>query len=357
MQSDCVLFIYKNGFGSKPLHITQFESFSVDSDLFLAADSCSFSFYDTAADVRQGMLFRLYINGVVEATGIIDSIHPGYDKNGGRTFSISGRDMAGLLCDSSCEKSGHVLAGKTIREAAAYLITKTPYVKKEDFVFAEGAAQWDKAYSYAKIEVGEKIFEVLTRLAKGRGLIFYCNPDGTFVFDKPKPAKTGSAQFYIITKRVSNTANNAESGSLNIDISQAYTQVTIISQIQGDDDDTAVTLSGMAKMPAGLFPAGFYKPLVKQQNADGTTPKRLAAMEIMKMQAAAFSLDYTVEGHVQNGRNWTINEYCNVQDIDLTYNGAPINNNYLIYGRTFTQDKQAGSTTKLKLGLPGVILE
>lgn len=62
-----------------------------------------------------------------------------------------------------------------------------------------------------------------------------------------------------------------------------------------------------------------------------------------------FQLEYRVQGHSQNGRNWKINEICNVYDEIFNISG-----NFLIYKRTFELNKD-GAYTVLKLSYPGVV--
>ena len=112
-----------------------------------------------------------------------------------------------------------------------------------------------------------------------------------------------------------------------------------------------------AVMPTGILPVGFYKPMRIENNAESKfAPVAMARKIIQEQRAKAFLLEYNVPFHSQNGRNFTANELATIDDDDILVNGHPLHGVYLIYARTFILNKQDGPTTKLRLGLPGVIL-
>jgi prophage tail gpP-like protein len=332
------------------------ESYSVDSDLFMAASAFTFEYIDKALFVEPGMQAKLFINNICEMSGIIDRVEQSKQKGGKRTI-ISGRDMMGLLCDHCCEDFGvtHKFNGKTIRQIAETLIRTVPFIKKENIIFQAATARLDKIYNFEKINPGETVFEVLKRCATGRGLLFYCLPNGTFIFGKAK--ERGPASFTIISRKKNTLSNNAISGSLMRDISQCYSKITVLGDIQSLDDwdsPTKTKVSGSAFIPGNIIP--YYKPQILTSNKDNVSPAREAAGHTGRQIAESLVLEYTVPLHSQNGSNWRINEICSVEDDDFKIAGSNIRDIFLIYGRTFTRDKRNGSITMLRLGYPGVII-
>jgi len=338
--------------------IEKLVSYSIDADMFLAAGH--FSIECSPRDalwIEPGLLIKLWVNKQCEMVGIIDRVEASASKKD-HNIVLSGRDLVGLLCDHCCENFGTVdrLSGKTLIQIAEMLIKNVPFIQKKDLEYQEKTAKLDKLYKQEKIDPGETVFEVLKRCSVGRGLLFYGKPDGTFAFGKPR-AKGSKASFSIIRSIKDSQKNNVEDGTLTRDISQCYSKITVIGQVDGKDDydnDTQITVKGVAFVPGNIVP--YYKPLVVTSNKDSIAPQREAEFIAGKQIAQAFALEYTVPHHSQSCGNWKINELCGVLDEALIVSGKPIRDTYLIYGRTFERDKETGSTTRLRLGYPGIMV-
>ena len=102
-------------------------------------------------------------------------------------------------------------------------------------------------------------------------------------------------------------------------------------------------------VPDPTFPKGLVKPYVAADNNDARSPQLHAQMLLEKMKFEGFQIQYKVPGHSQNGKNYAINKMCHVMDEVFG-----LNDNYLMYGRTFEKSKQ-GVYTLLRIGLPGVV--
>jgi prophage tail gpP-like protein len=128
--------------------------------------------------------------------------------------------------------------------------------------------------------------------------------------------------------------------------------VTVVGQKQGQPGYTADQINVLATKKDPSFP--FYKPYLIKDEYGGDSPQLQARMALEKMQHVGHGLVYTVEGHSQGGKNWGFNELATVYDDQ--YKGMVVDGKRLIYGRTFEKVKgEAGTTTKLLLGLPGKI--
>ena len=68
-----------------------------------------------------------------------------------------------------------------------------------------------------------------------------------------------------------------------------------------------------------------------------------------KQRHDGHQLTYRVPGHSQDGENYRINQLALVTDEKFD-----ISDYFLIFGRTFERSKD-GTTTKLKLGRPGLV--
>ncbi|MDR3631553.1 MAG: hypothetical protein P4L42_14620 [Desulfocapsaceae bacterium] len=341
--------------------IERFLSYSIEADLYTADDAFSLELAKPEVEIKRGQRCELYVNGVLELTGIIDKGCRKYDK-AGLTLRIEGRDLMGLLVDSCCEQFVTV-EGKKLSELAQMLLATVPFINRKNITYQENIVgklkgkkktvdepmmgYMDTPQKISQIEPGMTVFEVLKTYAASRGLMFFAMPDGTFVFGRPK-AK--GEPVFTLTCTKSGVGNNVLEGEEIDDISKRYSKVTVIGQQQGRDDmgmdATQITTQGVEEDKD--FP--FYKPFVSKDNNDSQSPSLHARFLMEQQRHHGYQLHYKVQGHSQNGKNWRINELCRVRDEVLGVDGV-----YLIYGRTMERSRQDGTVTRLKLGMPGLV--
>ncbi len=336
--------------------IENFISYTVDADLYVADDAFTLELANPETKISAGKQVELYVNDKLELTGIVDKVQPGYDKSG-RKLTVTGRDLMGWAVDAHAE-SFITLQNYKLTSLAEKLLSKCPFVNVKKIQYSENVKGrlkgkgakvgiFDTTTPLSQIEPGMTVFEVLSEYAKSKGLLFYAMPDGSFVFGKPREA--GQTQFRLINRR-DGRGNNVLSAELTDDISKGYSKVTVVGQKQGTDvlNPTQVNVEATKTDPD--FP--FYKPKVIKDEYGGDNPGLQARLALEKMRHDRFRVQYTVAGHSQDGKNWGINELAQVEDEDQNFS---LNGPYLIYGRTFELSKDKGTTTKLRLGLPGMI--
>lgn len=340
--------------------IGRFLSYEITSDLYVADDAFSLDVAKPETAIKPGQRCELYVNSVLELSGIIDRCSRRYDKRG-MTYRIEGRDLMGLLVDAYCEQFVTV-QGKKLSDLAELLLKSVPFINRKQIVYQENIVGklkgkkrtvdepiegfMDTPQRLSQIEPGMTVFEVLKNYAASRGLMFWAMPDGTFVFGRPK-AKGDPV--YTLVCRKDGQGNNVLDGSETDDVSRRYSKVVVIGQQQGQNYFSGATaINTRAEAIDQNFP--FYKPYVTQDNNDSQSPSLHARMIMERMRHEGYQLDYTVQGHSQMGKNWRINELCKVQDELFGLDGV-----YLICARTFARSKQSGTTTRLKLGTPGVV--
>ncbi len=336
--------------------IENFLSYTIESDIYTADDAFSLDLANPEIDVREGHRCELYVNEQLELTGIIDRVSQSYDKSGLK-LKVEGRDLMGLLVDSYCEEF-ITLQGIKVKALAERLLKNVPFINRKKIVYHDNfsgklkkktkgessIALLDAPHNFSQIEPGMTIFEVLKDYAGSRGMMFFCLPDGTMVFGKPK--EKGEPVFNLLCTK-DGKENNELEGEIVKDISKRYSKITVIGQQQGLDGIETTAINTKATIPDKEFP--FYKPMVAKNNNDYQSPKLHARMLLERSRHQGFQLNYKVPSHSQNGKNWTINELCSVKDKVLNVEGT-----YLIYSRTFEMSKQ-GVYTSLKLGIPGVV--
>jgi len=341
--------------------IDNFLSYEIEADLYQAADKFSLELASPESPVAAGDLCELYVNGILELSGIIDVTRKAWSK-GGQTLTVEGRDLMGLVVDSYAEQFVDV-ENKTVKELAQMLLASIPYVNRKSIVGGEfiGKGKGKKKtvdnplegfismpQKISHIEPGMTVFEILAIYASSRGLMPFSCPDGSIVFGRPK-AKGESS--FTLTCNLSGKGNNVLSAEEVNDISRRYSKVTVISQVQGHDsdgEDTGKVNQKSVKLdPTFTY---FYKPYVTKLNSDSQAPALHARMIIERQRHEGYQLSYTAEGHSQNGRNFSINELVQVNDERLA-----IKKQMLLFGRVFRRSRGGGTTTLLKLGPPGLV--
>lgn len=341
--------------------IENFLSYEVEADLYQAADKFTLELAHPGTEITAGMRCELFVNDQLELTGIIDSTRKGWSKQG-RTLTIEGRDLMGLVVDSYVEDFITV-QGQTVKQLAERFLKPIKFINRKAIQYQENvvgklkgkkqtansplAAFLDTPQKLSQTEPGQTVFEVLSIYAASRGLLFFSMPDGTFVFGRPK-AK--GQPLYTIINRADGQGNNVTSGAETNDISRRYSKITVVSQVQGQDDFSLDTTKINVKKSTEDKTFPFHKPFVTRLNNDSQTPALHARMLMEKQRHDGYQLSYTAPGHSQGGINFRINELAQVKDQMLDVDGL-----FLVYARTFKRSKQDGTTTELKLGPPGLV--
>ena len=267
----------------------------------------------------RGARCQLYVNGSLAMTGIVDRVVDADDKRGSH-LSVEGRDLMGLLVDSYAE-SWPDMENTPLKELAEQLLADVPFINRKAIRYQGGLAgttaqtPQDGAtgalsalgigQKNTHVEPGQTVFDVLKRAAMSRGATFFALPDGTFVFGRPKAA--GRAPFSVV-HRTDGVGNNAFRSTRVRDISRRYSKITVVGQQQGYDAIGLDEINVQATATDDSMP--FYKPHVAVLNDDEHSPAEYARMLLEMQRAQGFQLVYSVRGHAQNGRNWTVNELC-----------------------------------------------
>ncbi|KJS29554.1 MAG: hypothetical protein VR64_20610 [Desulfatitalea sp. BRH_c12] len=339
--------------------LDKFVSYHVQADLYCADNYFRIDLHDPGFEIPEAARCQLSINGIPALTGIIDLIADADDKRGTQ-LAIEGRDLMGLLVDSYVETFVDE-ENMPLKELAETLLATVPFINRNNVRYQAGlaGARANAVSSRAAdplaalmagqknthIEPGATVFEVLKRAAMSRGAMFYGLPDGTFVFGRPKAA---GAALFSVTHRTDGRGNNAFRSTRVRNTSRRYSKIVVVGQQQGDDLLGAEQINVQATVSDPQAP--FYKPLVALLNDDAVSPAQYARMLLEIQRSEALQLVYSVRGHSQAGRNWTINELCRVRDGRRNIDGT-----YLVVSRAFSLSKADGPVTEIRLGLPGVM--
>jgi len=329
--------------------IEYFISYSIESNLFVADDPFTLELANPGVKITPGQQCKLYVNDSLELHGIIDRRERSSEKSS-RTLTISGRDLMGLVVDAYADNFVE-LNNVKLRDLTETLLKPIPFIKRKSVIYGKGdkdravaITKTEEEYDISQIEPGQTVFEALKNHAMSRGLLFYCDRNGIFVYGSP--LTKGKALFNLV-RRFDSKGNNIKKGTEVDDISGRYKTIKVAGQQQGSDA-TAVgehNFDGIAVDPS--FP--FEKTFVATVD-DGQDPDKYAAILMSKQIFEGYQLDYTVKGHSQGDRNWQANAICHVEDEDLEIDG-----DFLIYSRAFTRSKADGTETALKLSKLGAL--
>lgn len=320
--------------------ITAFSEYEVDSDLYLPADAFSLSFGPPRGLILdEGMPCRLLVNGEVALIGVIDSIDE-KDGKSGSTTRVSGRDLMGLVVDQYVQEFVD-LSAASLPAAADRLLKKVPLIDRKQIRLEKGAADGPQT---RHLRPGDTTFEVLRDLALRRGLLFWCETDGTFVFGKP--LAKGRSDFSLILDPDANRTNLIDLSRAR-DMSERYQLIMVVASADGDD---AVTGGQHASATVTDTEVPLRRVKVEVFDADTMAPALRARQLKEQQRAAGRRYVATVARHSQNGLTWTPNRLCAIDNKVRGYRDT-----CLIYGRTLRLSKEAGQTTEVRLGLPGVV--
>lgn len=328
--------------------IENFTRYRIESDLFKAADDFSFDFEQPGFEISPGERCRVFVNGVLELNGIIDRVQDGYGPDNTK-LSVSGRDLMGLLVDS------HVGIGQTdqhieLKALARDLLNKVPYINRQSIIYGSGhktkVSEQGKTVKATKVQrdPDHTIFDLLSRYAQERGMLFWCQADGTFVFGEP--VRTGKPLFRLVN-RLDGRGNNILSSDRTRDIAGRYSKVTVLGQQQGEDAFGSDGVNVQAVAEDKDIP--FYKPYCTCMRGDMSSPAEYATMVMNQQRFAGFTLEVQVAGHSQDGVNYQANTLCQVDDEYYGYSKA-----FFVAARTFEVGRQ-GVITRLRLSEPGVL--
>jgi prophage tail gpP-like protein len=323
---------------------TRFKKYRIESDLYAAAGAFEFDLYpDLIIEVKPGDRAQVYINGVLEMTGIIDRVSTAYDSTG-RSINVAGRDLMGIVVDSYCEE-WHTISNKNLIQVAEKLLKNVPYINRKSIEADDTAKKRDALKPYLQPSPGDRIFDVLKEAAASRGIVFYSTASGGLCFRKPMGR---GAVVMNISRRLGKPNTYIIRGERVQDYSERYSKYTVLTQEQGLDVDDPPWINDIARVEDKGVP--FYKPFVEAIEEDRESVHKRANMILEQRRAKSATVKYQLAGHSQGVYNWSVNELVRVNDDELD-----INDNLLIYSRIFEMSR-GGITTELTLGEAGLVL-
>jgi len=327
--------------------VNDYVSYSVDSNIYQAANGASIVLTGSSAVVERGDVCEVRIADQLALAGVVDRVRKGYSREG-RSCIIEVVDYLGILVNSSCREF-KTLRNKTLLNVADELLRGLPHIGRVTIEYSGAARRRESAQAYRQIEPGQTVFDVLREMAIARGQAFYLRYDRTRpVLTFRVPRGRGDTVFSLTMVDGQNQSGIVDAEIVRSALNQHRT-VTVVGQQQdsGDSSDPA-TVNVVASATDSEAPLDIHRVLI--YDGDSAGPAAMASMAIEQARAAANELRYTVFNHTQGGELFRTDELVAVWDEALEVYGT-----WLIYGCTLSGSKRGGQRTTLRLGPPGLV--
>lgn len=308
----------------------------------------SFSFTTTKSLVGEYNIFpeetcRIFINGKVAITGVIDSVSPSEDADSS-TVSVSGRDRTCDIVDSDLpigiSLSGNFTLQTVIEKVLTALgLTDIKVINEIDDLRSFTSADIVSA------EVDKNCFDFINEYAQKVSALLVTNAEGNIVI-----TRAGSKRYSDkLLNDIGNKDNNIISSSAGYDYSQRYNKYIVYSQSNTNTQTSNVSISNVAQKGIAIDDEirESRVMVMKANNAcSSENCEEIATLEANIRRANSLKYSCEVYGFETNDGNlWEVNRLIQVYDID-----ADIDSELLIKGITFNMGS-SGSTTSIELAL------
>ncbi|AVI67213.1 phage tail protein [Shewanella sp. WE21] len=254
--------------------------------------------------IKQGQACTVDIGGERVITGYVDDWVPSYDEST-VTISVSGRDKTADLVDCSIDYPSGQFTSQTITKIAE--VVCKPFGIKVIVNTNVG-----EPFQRIQIEQGETPHELLSRLAKQRGVLLTSDTFGNLVITRASKVKAGVSLIL---------GENVKAARGRFSWRQRYSNFTIKAAgaaFGKDWDPAALTSVGGIKADVKDNEIGRYRPLiiVNEEITTAEGAARRGQWERQRSIGKSNTAEYTVTGWriPQTGKLWNINTLVPVID-------------------------------------------
>lgn len=204
-----------------------------------------------------------------------------------------------------------------------------------------------------KIEPGEKILEVIVRIAERAGMAVWQTAEGVGIIARPQYDQLPAFKlFYLPLENPDRHLNNVKQASTSWDGSERFRSYTMGTFAPNDDNNAESTQryrltetdNGVQLSDRVLYVGGRGSQNRKQAKAE-------LRRDVQRREFEAEEHVYTVEGHRQGDLLWQQDTICSVMD---KING--VEGKYYVTRRRFVGDENNGQTTEVTLRRPEIWL-
>lgn len=319
---------------------TNWQSYEIDSDLMIAADAWQFDLAPAHLVLPEyvdiGKKINVTLDGEVILKGVIDDINEPIGK-GQHTITLSGRDLAGQLLDCSAP----VFDAQQLDLKQILNQFLKPFNINHSIEAASTAIR-----EKVTVDVGETVWEVISKAAEANGLWQWFAADGTLTIGEPNP-KTAIVAHLVL--RRDGVGNNLESLTRNRSLNERYSDITVLAQSSGNQLE-----SGKHDISATVKDEGLaiYRPkIITSGDCENIAAARAKAKKTMvDGQLNSYNFTAVATGHYnETGSPWQPR-----QRITLFSEPHGVNATFFIIGRKFKQSRTGGKTTELRLKQDGI---
>jgi len=279
--------------------------------------------------IARGQSFCLQVGGRVVMNGFIDSVASSISSSS-RTIVVSGRSLAGDLVDCSYVGTSQFRDNPTMQTVVEKMLE--PFNIKAIFNSDGG--------SFEKVDIrqGEKVAEVIDRMAREKNLIVYSDFDGNLVFDVNSSARSNS-EIHQGVNLLSATVERNNTDRFSEYIIKGQTSGIIGNPENATSNTGTATDSGVTR----------YRPLLLlgENSVNSSDASQRASYEADIRAAKSEIFNVTVQGWFQrDGSLWDINKIVGLRSSYLDHDG-----DLLIDSVNFTKSN-SGTFTDLSLVRP-----
>ncbi|AZQ10168.1 phage baseplate assembly protein [Shewanella khirikhana] len=253
--------------------------------------------------IKQGQQCTVDIGSERVITGYVDDWIPSYDDTT-VTISVSGRDKTADLVDCSVDIQSGQLNNQTLSQIANL-------VCKPFGIEVVVNTDVGEAFQRIQVEQGETPHELLSRLARQRGVLLTSDTFGNLVITRASKTRAGVAL---------KLGENIKAGRGRFSWRQRYSKFTVKAAGAGHGawDSAALSTVGGIKADVTDTEIGRYRPLIIV-NEEITTAEGAAKRGQWERQRSigkSNTVEYTVTGWriPQTGNLWDINTLVPVSD-------------------------------------------
>ena len=269
--------------------------------------------------------------GVID--GYIDILNVADNPNS-RNITIQGRSKTADLVDCSALGPFEFDGGLTLTQIAEKLCQ--PFG-----ISVIALADVGEPFPVISIKPSDKVFDILNKLAKQRGLLLYSSTEGNLVINKRGLQRAATELVQGV---------NVLSARASYDNTNRFSEYVVKGQndgsidgLIGDKPEDATEAEGSAK-DSGI---NRYRPtvIIAENAGSSQTSKERAEWEATYRAAKGTTISVTVKDWKEkNGQLWDINKL-----VYLRYPRLGVNGQFLINAVSYKQDENSSRTCTLEL--------
>jgi len=299
-----------------------------------------------------GNQVRISTNGKSIFNGYIDALDVNV-SNEDRSISFSGRDKTGDLVDSAAIGLSATYSLQNIVSIAQIYATKFGITVTGD------TADALVPFQNVTVQQSETIFELLSRLAKEKGLLLTSTPEGNLSITDRKGLISqrttdirNPTKFNVALALGDSTSGLKQGGNIisaraTFDEVERFQTYLVKSQVKGTDFINAkdsTTINGVAVDPN--VKRSRTKYIIADKSMDNAGAKAYAEWQANIHAVGSSDIEIVVQGWTNaKGEVWDINE---IVDVDARFIGLTPQK-MLIVGVSFSQNVNSGTLTSIRL--------